>query len=117
MLTGIVKGTRLLSFVSLRQGRAHMGTQLTLARSSLRAGRYLQLRHKSIASSQKSTDAIAETSNTDTITRQPGAAFPGDIRSTSGLGLGDGIETHTGKWMTVRRSPAWGAVVKPRPPF
>ena len=68
---------------------------MVLARQCLRAARFLQLR-------QKSTDAIAKTSVTDTITRQPGAAFEGDLRSTSGLGLGDGIETHTGKWMTVR---------------
>lgn len=27
-------------------------------------------------------------------------AFEGDLRSTSGLGLGDGIENHTEKWMT-----------------
>ena len=80
-----------------------MGIQRTLARSSLQAGRHLQLRHKTISASG-STDAIAKTSNTDTITRQPGPAFPGDLRSTSGLGLGDGIESHTGKWMTVRRS-------------
>jgi len=87
------------------RGIAHMGIQRTLARSSLQAGRYLQLRHKTISASG-SADAIAKTSNTDTITRQPGAAFPGDLRSTSGLGLGDEIESHTGKWMTVRSIPA-----------
>ena len=83
-----------------------MAIQRILARSSLQASRYLQLRHKTISASG-SADAIAKTSNTDTITRQPGAAFPGDLRSTSGLGLGDGIESHTGKWMTVWSSPAW----------
>lgn len=31
-----------------------------------------------------------------------GAAFPGDLRSTSGLGLGDGLKTHTAKWLQVR---------------
>ena len=66
-----------------------------LTRQCLRASRFLQLR-------QKSTDAIARTSNSDTITRQPGPAFEGDLRSESGVGLGDGIENHTGKWMTVR---------------
>jgi hypothetical protein len=28
-------------------------------------------------------------------------AFEGDLRSTSGLGLGDGISNHTGKWLQV----------------
>lgn len=31
-----------------------------------------------------------------------GQAFLGDLRSVSGLGLGDGIKTHTKKWMDVR---------------
>lgn len=36
-----------------------------------------------------------------------GAAFQGDLRSTSGLGLGDGKTTHTSKWMQVR----WATVL------
>jgi hypothetical protein len=35
-------------------------------------------------------------------TTLPGQAFVGDLRSTSGLGLGDGKTTHTSKWLTVR---------------
>lgn len=35
------------------------------------------------------------------ITNPHGAAFPGDLRSTSGLGTGDGIQDHTGKWLQV----------------
>lgn len=34
-------------------------------------------------------------------TNMPGASFLNDLRSTSGLGLGDGIKTHTGKWLQV----------------
>ena len=30
-----------------------------------------------------------------------GQAFGGDLRSTSGLGLGDGIKNHTDKWLQV----------------
>jgi len=37
-----------------------------------------------------------------TITVEPGQAFPGDIRSTSGLGMGDGLTSHTDKWLQVR---------------
>ena len=33
-----------------------------------------------------------------------GAAFKGDLRATSGLGLGDGIHSHTAKWLQV----IWG---------
>jgi len=35
-------------------------------------------------------------------TTLPGQAFVGDLRSTSGLGMGDGKNTHTSKWLTVR---------------
>mmetsp|Transcript_965 Transcript_965/g.2304 ORF Transcript_965/g.2304 Transcript_965/m.2304 type:complete len:165 (+) Transcript_965:42-536(+) len=35
-----------------------------------------------------------------------GQAFPNDLRSTSGLGAGDGIVSHTEKWMhSDRKSP------------
>jgi hypothetical protein len=37
-----------------------------------------------------------------TITVTPGQAHLGDLRSTSGLGLGDGLLSHTSKWMQVR---------------
>lgn len=43
-----------------------------------------------------------------TITVEPGQAFPGDLRSTSGLGMGDGLTTHTEKWLQVGRTPGWG---------
>ncbi|KAK9840299.1 hypothetical protein WJX74_007131 [Apatococcus lobatus] len=32
------------------------------------------------------------------ITVPKGIAFPGDLRSSSGLGLGDGLTSHTSKW-------------------
>ncbi|KIZ02812.1 NADH:ubiquinone oxidoreductase 16.3 kDasubunit [Monoraphidium neglectum] len=34
-------------------------------------------------------------------TTLPGQAFVGDLRSTSGLGLGDGKTSHTSKWLTA----------------
>lgn len=34
-------------------------------------------------------------------TTMPGQAFVGDMRSTSGLGMGDGYKTHTDKWLQV----------------
>eukprot|EP00887_Chlorella_sp_A99_P005620 scaffold1.g5620.t1 len=34
------------------------------------------------------------------VTTTPGQAFVGDLRSTSALGVGDGIRTHTGKWLS-----------------
>lgn len=36
-----------------------------------------------------------------TITVHPGQAFLGDNRSSSGLGLGDGLVSHTSKWLQV----------------
>lgn len=36
------------------------------------------------------------------VTTLPGQAFVGDLRSTSGLCMGDDLITHTSKWMDVR---------------
>ena len=41
-------------------------------------------------------------SDSRTITVTPGQAFPGDNRSSSGQGLGDGLVSHTAKWLQVR---------------
>lgn len=43
----------------------------------------------------------AEETGIPTITVRVGQAFPGDLRSTSGLGLGDGLHSHTAKWLQV----------------
>ena len=43
-----------------------------------------------------------------TTTYYPGQAHLGDLRSTSALGIGDGIKTHTGKWLQVRRRRSTG---------
>jgi NADH dehydrogenase (ubiquinone) Fe-S protein 6 len=40
----------------------------------------------------------------ETTTVGGGQAYPNDIRGVSGLGLGDGIKTHTDKWMVVSRA-------------
>ena len=40
-------------------------------------------------------------------TTLPGQAFVGDLRSTSGLGVGDGIKTHTGKWLQGETKVGW----------
>ena len=40
-------------------------------------------------------DTVADIPTTTTV----GQAFVGDLRSTSGLGLGDGLKTHTDKWL------------------
>ena len=47
--------------------------------------------------SEPSTTAAAAS----VITEPGGPAFPGDLRSSSGLGLGDGLRTHTAKWLQV----------------
>lgn len=39
---------------------------------------------------------------TATETSLGGASFPGDLRSSSGFGKGDGLTSHTSKWMQVR---------------
>ncbi|MEW5303277.1 MAG: hypothetical protein WDW38_001598 [Sanguina aurantia] len=47
----------------------------------------------------KAVELPAKTVEGLTSTNMPGASFLNDLRSTSGLGLGDGIKTHTGKWL------------------
>ena len=44
-----------------------------------------------------------------------GQAFPGDLRSTSALGVGDGLKTHTAKWLQVRER-SWGGCSWARTP-
>jgi NADH dehydrogenase (ubiquinone) Fe-S protein 6 len=50
---------------------------------------------------------LAKAENLEYVTIQVGAqAFEGDLRSTSGLGLGDGLYTHTEKWdQSSNKSP------------
>merc|ERR1739848_937852 len=50
-------------------------------------------------SSKVSVDLVIPTTNSQ------GAAFPEDLRSTSGLGKGDGKETHTSKWLSEGVGP------------
>ena len=47
----------------------------------------------------------------DNRTTIGGQAFPDDLRSESGLGLGDGLHDHTSKWKQVRFASAfcWAA--------
>jgi hypothetical protein len=45
---------------------------------------------------------LAKADNLENVTIKTGAqAFAGDLRSTSGLGLGDGLNSHTAKWDQV----------------
>lgn len=43
----------------------------------------------------------------DNRTTIGGQAFPDDLRSESGLGLGDGLHDHTSKWKQVRFASAF----------
>lgn len=52
---------------------------------------------KCFATSSKSI--VIDESTLPSVTVEPGQAFKGDLRSTSGLGLGDGLTTHTSKWL------------------
>ena len=58
--------------------------------------------------SKAAGDVVDQTYDSDsrTITVTPGQAFPGDNRSSSGLGLGDGLTSHTAKWLAVGCRPA-----------
>jgi hypothetical protein len=47
-----------------------------------------------------------ETLDSAPTTNSFGQAFGGDLRSTSGLSVGDGIKNHTDKWLQVSRKLA-----------
>ena len=57
------------------------------------------VRKESKAAGQVVNQEYNEDSRTITVT--PGQAFPGDNRSSSGNGLGDGLTSHTAKWLQV----------------
>jgi hypothetical protein len=55
----------------------------------------------------KAVELPEKTASSIPLTRAGGQAFGNDLRGTSGLGLGDGIKTHTDKWLMVCRWDAW----------
>ncbi len=57
--------------------------------------------------SDKELTKQAEETGIPTITVRVGQAFPGDLRATSGLGLGDGLHSHTAKWLQVVLCGVW----------
>ena len=76
---------------------------LLLRRSSVQlSGAFSRL-----ASSSSEAKALSQTTGRtpptppDSTTTVAGQAFPGDLRSTSGLGFGDNLLDHTSKWMQV----------------
>lgn len=73
---------------------------LAVLRTALRSWQPLArcMATKEIA--KPASDAVAVDQDGTTIL-YPAQAFKGDVRSTSGLGMGDGLTTHTSKWMDV----------------
>lgn len=54
---------------------------------------------KAVVIPAKTLESMSSTKSTN----MPGASFLNDLRATSGLGMGDGITSHTGKWLQVCR--------------
>lgn len=52
-----------------------------------------------LAAAFSTKGSAVQVAQTDIPTTTGGAAFKGDLRSTSGLGIGDGIKNHTSKWL------------------
>mmetsp|Transcript_3618 Transcript_3618/g.12697 ORF Transcript_3618/g.12697 Transcript_3618/m.12697 type:complete len:149 (-) Transcript_3618:110-556(-) len=48
-------------------------------------------------------------------TNSSGAAFPKDLRSTSGLGKGDNLSTHTSKWLSEGREGPMEMIARVEP--
>merc|ERR1711977_133645 len=57
------------------------------------------------ARSKAEETAVTPTTTAPATTNSQGAAFPNDLRSTSGIGKGDNLETHTSKWLSEGEGP------------
>lgn len=72
-----------------------------------RCSRQLHGTFSRLASSSSEAKALSQTTGKtpptppDSTTTVAGQAFPGDLRSTSGLGFGDNLLDHTSKWLQV----------------
>lgn len=56
---------------------------------------------REVANAKKGGELVTEDSLKYVTIQQGAQAFEGDLRSTSGLGLGDDLYTHTAKWNEV----------------
>lgn len=83
---------RLSAFLQVARPAVHSHTAL------------LGLTGKDVAEVDPVASSLVPPSDIDaqTIKVTPGQAHLGDLRSTSGLGLGDGLLSHTSKWLQVR---------------
>lgn len=70
---------------------------LGLLESSVVARQFSSLQKIATTEEQIAEVAHGKTQSEPQIT-VPGQAFPGDYRSTSALGVGDGLSNHTAKW-------------------
>lgn len=74
--------------------------------SSLRrGGHYELLKYRGMSTGQDAVDTMKQVTQVAHETKQkepmvtiPGQAFIGDYRSTSAVGTGDGLSSHTAKW-------------------
>ena len=88
--------------------------RLALARRGAKQLFITPVQSARLASNYKGDAKPTETSLTgmepptppDYNTTVGGAAFPGDLRSTSALGLGDNLLDHTSKWFDKVRQPS-----------
>lgn len=75
---------------------------LTLRQSTSKAAAVVTQLSRSLATKASSSEAATLRDENLPSTKLPGQAFVGDLRSTSALSVGDGITTHTAKWLQVQ---------------
>ena len=86
-----------------RSPMALVSRRLAAEAPALFGGLARGLATKEVAAGRGGAVATVADDDLPTTTYYPGQAHLGDLRSTSALGIGDSIKTHTGKWLQVRR--------------
>jgi hypothetical protein len=102
----------LLAAAARCEGRAAAHATATFASSTAPAAGKEAAKPGAAVSVAKDWKAVQLPKDVDipAITEDPGQGFLGDIRSTSGLGMGDGLKTHTDKWLQVCMWGGWAAL-------
>lgn len=103
----MLQATRLKNIAKIQQqisaGASAYSTAKNAKGSNIAKGDTVQpSENREVANAAKGSELV-DADNLKYVTIEHGAqAFEGDLRSTSGLGLGDGLYTHTAKWNEVQ---------------
>lgn len=83
-------------------GLACKSTNATTAKNVAHGDTVSTSEGREIGNAAKGIDLVTEENLKYTTIEHGAQAFEGDLRSTSALGIGDGLYTHTAKWNEAR---------------